>query len=59
MMSSGKAFVVRREDTVRPTDIVDTHHEDHRVGVRMDVAIEASQGIDAHSIAQHLGARDA
>ena len=39
-----------------PTHVVDPHHEDDRVGVRVgeDVAIETRQRVDPHAVGQHF-----
>ena len=57
----GRLRIVQGEAGARPADVVDAHHQDHRVGMRLaqHVALEAGERIDAHAVAQHLGARNA
>ena len=57
----GRLGIVQGQAGARPADVVDAHHQDDRVGVRLakHIALEAGERIGAHAVAQHLGARDA
>ena len=56
-----RRLAFRHKDRPWPADIVDPHHQDHAFGTRLgeDVAVEAREGVIAHAVAQHAGARDA
>ena len=45
--------LVWRQDTVRPTDVVDAHHQDYGVRVwnAQHVAVETGQRINTHAVA--------
>jgi hypothetical protein len=49
-----------RQNTARPADIVNPHHQNHGIGMRttQDVAIESRQRIHPHTISQNSCARD-
>ena len=48
-----RRWLVWRQDTARPADVVDAHHQNYSVRVRVaqHVAVEAGQRINTHAVA--------
>src|SRR5580704_15404209 len=55
-----RRWLVWRQETARPTDVVNAHHQNYSVRVRVaqHVTVEACQRINTHAVAKHAGSGD-